>query len=103
MATMNKVVRLNTAKTTLAITKIVLLKTWQKIIFLDAKLDDNNLKLNDIDMKLKKNNVKLYGFQNLVVALYETVSSMEIKVSKHETDILKYRAKVTQITMDYIK
>ena len=47
----------------------------KNIDLLDAKLDD-------IDTKLTKNNVRLDGFQNLVVALDETVTSLETKASK---------------------
>ena len=57
----------------------------------------------NLDDELTKNSNKLDGFQNLVVTLNEMVSSLEIKVSKHDTDILECRSKVTQITTDYIK
>ena len=84
---MNKIAHLNTAQTELAITKIE-----NNLVNNIAK---NNAKLNNIDVKLINNNDKLNGFQKTVVALDKTVKLVEIKVSKHETEILEFKAKVT--------
>ena len=58
-----------------------------------TKINDNNSKLND----------KLDGFQNIVIALDKMVKLVEIKLSKHETEILECKAKVTQNSTDYVK
>ena len=61
-------------------------------------------KNNDqINVKLYNNSENLDEFQNLVFTLNKMVSCLEIKVSKHETNILECKNKVTQITTDYIK
>ena len=115
--TMSQIAKLNTAKSELSMAQLTkemaknnnemtkeMAKNKNEI---DDKLTRNNDVTNEnmanLNDKLTKNNDKLDEFQNLVITLNKTVTSLEIKVSKHNTDILECKSKVTQITMDYIK
>ena len=96
---MNEIAELNTTQTELAIAKIE-----NNLVTNMAKNNiNNNKKLNEIDIKLNNSNEKLDEFQNVVVALTEAVKTVEIKVWRHETEILEFKVKVSQISKDYIK
>ena len=58
----------------------------------DNRINENDERINE---RLNENNEKFNGIQNIVIALSETVKTVEIKVSKHDTEILEFKAKVS--------